>query len=67
MYFTCKLKRYRSSWQPVLCAYRVNYNWSIGEGLGHPDSKARAVYSAEKYSGDLIREYELHVILFLYR
>jgi hypothetical protein len=67
MRFACESKRYRSSWQPVLCAYGVNYNWSMGEGLGHPDPEARAVYSAGKCGGDLVREYELHVILFLYR
>jgi hypothetical protein len=67
MRFTCELKRYRSSWQSVLCAYRVNYNWSIDEGLGHPDPEARVVYSAGKCGGDLVRGYELHVILFLYR
>jgi hypothetical protein len=39
MRFAYELKRYHSSWQPVLYAYEVNYNWSIGEGLGHPDSK----------------------------
>jgi hypothetical protein len=67
MRFACELKRYRSSWQPVLYAYGVNYNWSIDESLGHPDPEARAVYSTEKCGGDLVRECRLYVILSLYR